>query len=198
MKTNFFNQIAVINQPGIWKMTVQNDDKGNFTVSLLFNTLNCGDNAVNSITPMVLKGTATELGEGFFDTITQPVIKTAGLMNNMEEYLKTVEKARLASKEEQDKKNKEKADKSKGDKGKGDKSDSAKTPAPPDEDKAQKKKAYFDAIKEIFYLDAKCQYEEALAILPSVADYPEKEAELTKRKLDLEKKAEQKKNLLFT
>jgi PRTRC genetic system protein E len=197
MKTNFFNQIAVINQPGIWKLTVQNDDKGNFTVSLLFNTLNCGDNAVNAITPMVLKGTATELGEGFFDTITQPVIKTAGLMNNMEEYLKTIEKARLASKEEQDKKNKEKADKSKGDKTKGDKSGNPKQPAPPDEEKENKRKAYIDAIREVVELDSKTLYEEALAKLPVVADYPEKEGELTKRKADLEKKAEQKKNLLF-
>ena len=197
MKTNFFNQIAVINQPGIWKMTVQNDDKGNFTVSLLFNTLNCGDSAVNAITPMVLKGTATELGEGFFDTITQPVIKTAGLMNNMEEYLKTVEKARLASKQEQDKKNKEKADKEKADKSKGDKSANVKTPAPADDDKENKRKAYIDAIREVVDLDSKTLYEEALAKLPLVADYPEKEAELTKRKQDLEKKAEQKKNLLF-
>lgn len=192
MKTNFFNQIAVINQPGIWKMTVQNDDKGNFTVSLLFNTLNCGDSAVNAITPMVLKGTATELGEGFFDTITQPVIKTAGLMNNMDEYLKTVEKARLASKQEQDKKNQEKADKSKGNK-----SANVKTPSPADDDKENKRKAYIDAIREVVDLDSKTLYEEALAILPLVTDYPEKEAELTKRKQDLEKKAEQKRNLLF-
>lgn len=197
MKTNFFNQIAVINQPGIWKMTVQNDDKGNFTVSLLFNTLNCGDSAVNAITPMVLKGTATELGEGFFDTITQPVIKTAGLMNNMEEYLKTVEKARLASKQEQDKKNKEKADKEKADKSKGDKSGNPKQPTQPDEEKENKRKAYIDAIREVVDLDSKTLYEEALAILPLVTDYPEKEAELTKRKQDLEKKAEQKRNLLF-
>jgi len=197
MKTNFFNQIAVINQPGIWKMTVQNDDKGNFTVSLLFNTLNCGDSAVNAITPMVLKGTATELGEGFFDTITQPVIKTAGLMNNMEEYLKTVEKARLASKQEQDKKNKEKADKEKADKSKGDKSGNPKQPTQPDEEKENKRKAYIDAIREVVDLDSKTLYDEALAILPLVTDYPEKEAELTKRKQDLEKKAEQKKNLLF-
>ena len=197
MKTNFFNQIAVINQPGIWKMTVQNDDKGNFTVSLLFNTLNCGDSAINAITPMVLKGTATELGEGFFDTITQPVIKTAGLMNNMEEYLKTVEKARLASKQEQDKKNKEKADKEKADKSKGDKSGNPKQPTQPDEEKENKRKAYIDAIREVVDLDSKTLYEEALAILPLVTDYPEKEAELTKRKQDLEKKAEQKKNLLF-
>ncbi|MDB5143431.1 MAG: hypothetical protein JWQ66_2144 [Mucilaginibacter sp.] len=192
MKTNFFNQIAVINQPGIWKITIQNDDKGNFTVSLLFNTLNCGDNAIKSITPMVLKGTANELGEGFFDTITEPVIKTAGLMNNMEEYLKTVEQARLASKMEQDKKNKEK-----GDKAKPDKSASSKQPAPPDEDKETKRKAYIESIRQVVDLDAKCLYDEALAILPSVADYPDKEAELTKRKLELERKAEQKKNLLF-
>lgn len=192
MKTNFFNQIAVINQPGIWKITVQNDDKGNFTVSLLFNTLNYGDNAVKAITPMVLKGTATELGEGFFDTITQPLVKTAGLMNNMEEYLKTVEQARLASKQEQDKKIKEKGDKSKSDK-----SGSPKQPAPPYENKEEKRKAYFDAIKKVVELEAQCLYEEALAVLPTVTDYTDKETELNKRKLELERKAEQKKKLLF-
>lgn len=46
MKTNFFSQIAALNIPGIWKITIQNDDKGNFTVSQLFTSHNCGDNAV--------------------------------------------------------------------------------------------------------------------------------------------------------
>jgi PRTRC genetic system protein E len=192
MKTNFFSQIAALNQPGIWKITIQNDEKGNFTVSQLFTILNCGDNAVKAITPMVLKGTAQELGEGFFDTITEPVLKTAGLMTNMEEYLKTVEQARLASKMEQDKKLKEKGDKSKPDK-----SGNQKVVTPPDEDKEQKRKAYFDAIKQVVDFDAKCMYDEALALLPSVADYPDKETELNKRKLELERKAEQKKKLLF-
>jgi PRTRC genetic system protein E len=192
MKTNFFNQIAVINQPGIWKITVQNDVKGNFTVSLLFSTPACGDQAVKAITPMVLKGTATELGEGFFDTITEPLVKTAGLMNNMEEYLKTVEKARLASKEEQDKKNKENASKAKTEK-----SANTKQPAQPDEEKENKRKAYIDAIRQVVEFEAKTQYEEALTVLPTVADYPDKEAELTRRRQDLERKAKQKQTLLL-
>lgn len=191
MKTNFFSQIAALNQPGIWKITIQNDEQGNFTVSNLFTTTACGDAAIKSIAPMVLKGTAQELGEGFFDTISEPVIKTAGLMNNMEEYLKTLEQARLASKQEQDKKNKEKADKAKAHK------ISDTKPAVSAEEKATKRKAYIEAIRKVVELEGKLLYKEAIAELPSVEDYPDKTAELTKRKQDLEKKAEQKDKLLF-
>lgn len=191
MKTNFFNQIAALNQTGIWRITIQNDEQGNFTVSQLFTTNACGDSAAKAIAPMLLRGTATELGEGFFDTIAEPLQKTAGLMHNMEEYLKTVEQARIASKLEQDKRNKEKADKAKSDK------NPECKPSISAEEKEEKRKAYFDAIKLVVELEGKCQYEEALAQLPSIENYPDKSAEITKRKADLEKKAQQKQNLLL-
>jgi len=58
MKTNFFQNIADLNVPGNWKIAIHADDKGQFTVSALFNTDHNGDNAYKVVPPMVLKGTA--------------------------------------------------------------------------------------------------------------------------------------------
>jgi PRTRC genetic system protein E len=126
MTTNFFQNIASLNLQGVsngnwsspqmikanlqgvWKLVITTDDKGNFIVSQLFHTT-CGDKAVNLIVPLTLSGTAEDLDEGFFDKVTEPTLKTAGLQTNMEAHLKSVEVAKAASKLEQDKKNKEKA-----------------------------------------------------------------------------------------
>ncbi len=40
-------------------------------------------------------------------------------------------------------------------------------------------------------LNAACKYEEAIAILPSATDYPEKEAELKTKLADLTRKRDQ-------
>jgi PRTRC genetic system protein E len=88
MTTNFFENIAGLNIPGNWKIAIHTDDKGQFTVSALFNIDGNGDNAYKVVPPMVLKGTAQEMDEGFFDTIEQPMQETAGLFHNMEAYLK--------------------------------------------------------------------------------------------------------------
>jgi hypothetical protein len=73
MTTNFFENIAGLNIPGNWKIAIHTDDKGQFTVSALFNIDGNGDNAYKVVPPMVLKGTAQEMDEGFFDTIEQPM-----------------------------------------------------------------------------------------------------------------------------
>lgn len=140
---------------------------------------------------MLLKGTAEELNEGFFEAIATPVQQTAGLYTSMEAYLKEVEKARLASKEEQDRKAKEKA------------AQTAKKPADveiPDakQSKEEKKKAYDEAMKNITELSAKMKYADALAILPSVEDYPEKKNELEKKEAELKRLHNQYENALFT
>src|ERR1700712_4725237 len=98
MTTNFFANIAGLNIPGDWKIAIHADDKGQLTVSALFNTNNNGDNAYKVVPPMVLKGTAQEMDEGFFETIEQPIQETAGLLNNMEAYLKGLEEAKKQSK----------------------------------------------------------------------------------------------------
>ena len=189
MKTNFFENITALNVPGNWKLAIHTDEQGQFTVSALFTALHNADNATKVIPPMLLKGTATEMDEGFFATITQPVQQTAGLYNNLNAYHKELEKARLASKMVQDKKNKT-APKIKTETGEAEENDDIEI-GEPKPGKEDLKKAYTEAMKKINELNAACKYEEALAILPSVTDYPEKEAELTKQLADLTRKKEQ-------
>jgi PRTRC genetic system protein E len=183
MKTNFFEHIASLNTPGIWKLAIQVDANGNFTVSELFTALHCGDNAAKLIIPMNLCGTAQDLDEGFFDKVTEALPKTSELYTNMEAHLKSVEAAKTASKMEQDKKNKEKAK-------------TATTGTTPKNEtdqeipelKEDKKKKYEGIMKSIAELNDRCKYEEALDLLPTVEEYPEKENELKNKRADLNRK----------
>ncbi|MBD1362584.1 PRTRC system protein E [Mucilaginibacter sp. ZT4R22] len=184
MTTNFFQNIASLNLQGVWKLAITTDDKGNFIVSQLFNTT-CGDKAVNLIVPLTLSGTAEDLDEGFFDKVTEPTLKNAGLQTNMEAHLKSVEVAKAASKLEQDKKNKEKtqttATATK-------KTDDVELPEPKIS-KEDKKKAYDEAMEKVTELIKKLKFSEALTILPTIEDHPNKENELKKKRQYLEQQA---------
>ena len=57
MNTDFFQNIAGLNVPGNWKITIQTTDNVQFTVSALFTAIACGDNAAKAVPPMLLKGT---------------------------------------------------------------------------------------------------------------------------------------------
>jgi len=195
--TNFFQNIDALHIPGKWNMSIHTDEQGNFTISALFTALQNADNATKAIPPMLLKGTAGELDEGFFEAITAPVQQTAGLYHNLNAYAKEVEQARLNSKMEQDKKAKAAKPKTAATKTADDADDEDIEIGESRPDTAEKKRAYEEAMKKVSEFDALCQYEEALEVLPSAADYPDKGAELTKRKADLERKNEQKKMLLF-
>lgn len=191
MNTDFFQHIASLNIPGNWKISIQTSDNIQFVVSALFTANNCGDNAAKSIPPMLLKGTSEELNAGFFETITAPVQVTAGLYASMEAYLKEVERARLASKEEQEKKAKEKAAQNP--------KKTADTEMPePKPSKEEKKQAYDDAMKNISELMGSMKYADALALLPSAQDYPDKKNELQKKEADLKRLQSQYENALFT
>lgn len=189
MTTNFFNNIADLNVSGNWKFTINTDEKGVMTVSALFTSMQNGDNASKVVPPLLLRGTAVELDEGFFNTIEKPVQEAAGLFHNMETYMKGLEEAKKQSKMEQDKKTQEvkakalaKANEPK---------DGIEVSAEPKVNKEEKRKIYEDAMKKIGELNDTCKYEEALNILPSVDDYPEKKTELEKKKADLERKQQQ-------
>ncbi|MEZ2338368.1 PRTRC system protein E [Mucilaginibacter sp. RCC_168] len=188
MKTNFFENITALNIPGNWNLTIHTDEQGQFTVSALFRALHNADNATKGIPPLLLIGTAPELDEGFFEAITQPVQQTAGLYNNLNAYHKELERARLASKMEQDKKNKNNA-KPKSAIAEARDSDIEIGETQPN--KEEKRKAYVQTMIKINELNAACKYEEALAILPAATDYPEKEAELKVKLADLTRKRDQ-------
>lgn len=184
MTTNFFQNIASLNLQGVWKLVITTDDKGNFIVSQLFNTT-CGDKAVNLIVPLTLSGTAEELDECFFDKVTEPTIKSAGLQVNMEAHLKSVEEAKAASKLEQDKKNKEKAQATAT---ATKKTDDAELPEPKIS-KEEKKKIYDEAMEQVTELIKKFKFSEALTILPSIEEHPNRENELKKKRQYLEQQA---------
>ncbi|MHB8206974.1 PRTRC system protein E [Mucilaginibacter sp.] len=182
MKTNFFEHIANLNAPGIWKIGIQNDANGHFTVSALFTPVQSNDPAVKTIAPLIFKGTVTEMDEGFFEAIEQPVRATAGLYTNIEAYNKNLDSAKKKLSQ-------------------GNKSQAVKKSEATDEDDLEvgepkvspedMKKAYTEAIRKAVELNDACKYEEALNVLPSVEDYPDKADELNKRKADLTRKREQ-------
>ncbi|UOE50891.1 hypothetical protein MTO98_07345 [Mucilaginibacter sp. SMC90] len=188
MKTDFFSHIDAISCPGRWQIVIQNDDKGQFTVSTHFTVGASGDNAGKHIIPFVSTGTAADFDEGYFAEIEKPVRETYGLLSNMKEYLKALSKTKEQSRMVQDAKSKNKV-----------KPDGAKdgvelpNPAATEE----KRKAYTAALRRVIELDSLCKYEEALAELPAVDEYPDKETEINKRKAELERKQQQKANLLF-
>lgn len=181
MKTNFFENIANLNAPGIWKIGIHNDENGYFVVSALYSPNQSNEPATKTIAPLIFKGTTSEMDEGFFEAIQQPVQATAGLYSNIEAYNKNLDSA---------KKKLSQGNKSQPAKVKTDSTDDIEVNEPK-VSAEDKKKVYFDAIKKVVELNDACKYEEALAILPSVSDYPEKAEELNKRKGDLTRKKEQ-------
>lgn len=180
MTTNFFQHIAALQTPGTLKLAITLTATGQLIVSEIF-TAACNDKAVHHIKPLTISGTPEEIDEAFFDKITEPVQQVAGLISNMDGHLKSVEAAKLASKMEQDKKTATV------------KAATATKSADhemPDQ-RAEKKKAYDQAIKAIAEHKAACHYEEAIALLPAEADYPEKAADLKKLRLELENSRDQ-------
>jgi PRTRC genetic system protein E len=110
MKTDLFHSTSSIGTPGNWKLAIQTEDNISFTLSVLFTAAHGGGGAAKLIPPMILQGTAEELGAGFFEAISTPVQQTASLFAKLEQYQKQLEAAKLASKQEQDKKQKVKAE----------------------------------------------------------------------------------------
>src|ERR1700743_3458478 len=103
MKTNFFENIKGLAFRGNLNLTIAKGAEDKLTVSvLLANDL--PDRAARIIPPMLLKGEATELDEGFFSAISEPLAKTTQLFANMDAYNKSIEEAQQKSREQKDKK----------------------------------------------------------------------------------------------
>lgn len=188
MKTNFFENIAQLNAPGFWKIGIHHDTDGRFVVSALYSPQETPDPAAKIIAPLIFKGTAQEMDEGFFEAIVQPVQQTAGLYSTIAEYSKSI----AAAQKKVTTTAKTTAPKPKTDNG-DDEEIEVGEPKPSAE---ERRKIYFDTLKKVVELNDACKYEEALAILPSAGDYPDKKEELTKRRADLDRKAAQYKQAL--
>jgi PRTRC genetic system protein E len=160
---NFFQSIAGLQVAGDWKINIAQEPTGGFIVSVLFFNESIGDDARKIVPPILLKGTAAELDEGFFATIARPVQETAEMFLNMEQYHRQQQQAKAASQIEKDKK------------------------AKADKDKTEKQKKYEDLMKQADALEAEGKYREAWMKVPEVTQYPEHEEAIRTRKSELSK-----------
>lgn len=105
MQTNFFEHLSALEFQGALNLNLLKNAEGLLTVSVYLPNATT-DTAGNLIPPMIFKGNAAELDEGFFGAIAAPVKQTAGLFANMDAYQQSLKKAAENSKAELDKKNK--------------------------------------------------------------------------------------------
>ncbi|MFC5683178.1 PRTRC system protein E [Flavobacterium sp. MAHUQ-51] len=164
MNTNFFNQIAQLEIIGNLQLTISKRVENKMVVSILLQNEQCGDNAKQLIPPLNLRGTAEELDEGFFESITVPLRTASGLMVNMEAYMKQLENAQKQSAMEKEKTDKEK------------------------KAKDEKEKKYKEAMAKADELDNDGKPRDAWMKVPNPNDYPEYAEAIHKRKKELSDK----------
>ena len=73
MQTNFFRQLAHLNLTGDLQLLLKPTTENSFVLSILLNNEQCGDEARKLIPPLNLRGTAEELDNGFFESISTPL-----------------------------------------------------------------------------------------------------------------------------
>jgi PRTRC genetic system protein E len=158
MNTNFFSSIAAMNITGDLQVTVRKGAAGNLVVSVLLNNEQCGDNVKQLIPPLLLKGTAEQLDNDFFENITKPIEQTSSLLLNMETFLKQSEEAKKQSAMAKEKTGNEKKVLS------------------------EKDKKYNEAMKKVDELEKAGKYREAWTKVPDTALFPDHAAIIRKRK----------------
>lgn len=172
MKTNFFEQIAGLKMSTNLLLNIHRNEQDELTVSASIN------NSIG-LPPLLFKGTAQELDEGFIAAISEPVKETIGLINNLEAYQKELAKKKNAKHDKA-----AKAADDAEDEPDDEKDNNLFTPKEDDKEaKAEKKRLYDEAMDKVKELAQNTKYAEALSHLPDAADYPEKaDAIETKRK----------------
>ncbi|HEY8931433.1 MAG TPA: PRTRC system protein E [Mucilaginibacter sp.] len=202
MKTNFFEHVTGLALHGALNLNILKNPDGKLSVSVYL-AHETADKAGTIIPPMILKAPAEELDEKFFDTIASPLQKTSELFANMDAYQKALDKAKEQSKQEQDKKKKDAKPKSTS-KTNGEENDDDTDEGEnlfsaqqnEQQQKAEKKQRYDEAIAQINELNKQCKYEEAISLLPPVDDYPEKAEELERKRAELSKRKKQYEDLM--
>ena len=159
MQTNFFRQIANINLTGDLQIIFTETTQNNYVVSVLLKNEQCGDEARKTIPPLNLRGTAEELDNGFFESISTPLQTASGLMVDMEFFMKQLEEAKKKSAMEKEKSDKEK------------------------KDKEAKEKKFKDALLKAEALEKEEKYKEAWSALPKTSEHPDY-AEIIRKKQD--------------
>lgn len=190
MKTNFFEQVTGLQINGNLQINIQSNDIGTLTVAVLLANSNPKITQGKTIPPMLLKGTAQELDEGFFSQINEPVKQTVKLFANLEAYQAELDKA----KKQPEKSNgkiapaitKKGADNSlftqPDEETDNDADDDLEEQPDETEAIAEKQRLYDEAMERVANLNGQMKYVEALAQLPDVAEYPDKSVELNKKR----------------
>ena len=161
---NFFQSIVAMQVAGDWTISIAKETADRLVVSVLFYNNSIGDEARKKVPPILLKGTAQDLDEGFFNAIEQPVKDTAQLFVNMEQYLKEKEQATINSQREKDKQ------------------------AKSEKEKTDRQKKYEDTMKKADELEAVEKFRDAWLKVPDPAQYPEHADTIRERKSALAKK----------
>ncbi|SHH48249.1 PRTRC system protein E [Flavobacterium defluvii] len=161
MNSNFFNQITQMDIAGDLHLTIAKSTEGILVVSVMLKNEACGDNAKNIIPPLNLRGTAEELDNGFFQTITAPMQSASGLMADMETFMKQLEIAKMQSAKE-----KEKADTQR-------------------KQHEAKDKRFSDAMAKAEELEKQGRFREAWMKVPEVAEFPDKADEIRRKRTSL-------------
>ena len=159
MQTNFFRQLANMNLTGDLQITLRPTTDNSFVLSVLLNNEQCGDEARKIIPPFNLRGTAEELDNGFFESISTPLQTASGLMVDMESFMKHLEEAKKKSAMEKEKLDKEK------------------------KEKEAKEKKYEEAFEKAEILEKEGKYKEAWSALPKGSEFPDY-ADIIRKKQD--------------
>ena len=159
MQTNFFRQIAKMNLTGDLQITLRPTTENSFVLSVLLKNEQCGDEARKTIPPLNLRGTAEDLDNGFFESITQPLQTASGLMVDMESFMKQLEETKRNSAMEKEKSDKEK------------------------KEKEAKEKKFKDSLQKAEELEKEEKYKDAWSALPKASEFPDY-AEIIRKKQD--------------
>ena len=159
MQTNFFRHIAKLDLTGDLQILLRQTTDNSFVLSVLLNNEQCGDEARKMIPPLNLRGTAEELDNGFFESISMPLQTASGLMVDMESFMKQLEETKRKSAMEKEKTDKEK------------------------KEKATKDKKYNEALQKAEELEKEGKYKDAWSALPKGSDFPEY-ADIIRKKQD--------------
>ncbi|MFW2477291.1 MAG: PRTRC system protein E [Sediminibacterium sp.] len=161
MHTNFFSQIKLLNITGNLRLNILPQENGDLIVSLLLDTSLVKDKAANLIPPLVLKGSDSDLDNGFFQAISQPVQTTQSLLLNMQQYVEALDKANKESRIMKDKEDIQK------------------------KDKDNKRKKFDEQMKKVDDLVKLKKVGEAIGQLPELKQFPEFETEIKKKSQEL-------------
>jgi len=169
MTTNFFHHLLSLGENALWHITIQIDN-GYFIISTMLSETR------GEPRPTILfKGTAQELDLEFFTALSAPIKETKELFANNSAYRARLEEARKGSQEKNEK----------------DKAKPQAVPSAKPDNREEKRKKYDDAIKSITDLSSQWLYKEALELLPTIEEYPEKSADIEKLRKDLGWKSQQ-------